>query len=294
MRSTAIVLSFVFLTIFPLAATANDMAYTPIPEPATFGLFLTLIGWLAYRRWEGQRQSVKPDTSAIMESTTERWHLLGQMSGGVIHDVKNALTGIRTCAEVLNYDDMSAADRQEFTETIITEVDRLTAMLQDVLAVARGETRRQAHEPASINTLLRHALEIMFCELRRRNIQVCEDLQAVPDCNMDAPQITRVIMNLISNACDAMPDGGTLTVSSRAFAQSVQVTISDTGCGMSPELQARLFDPFVTEGKSHGTGLGMTIVKSILDAHCANIRIDSQPGHGTTIVIELPCESGNA
>jgi len=296
MRLTTIILSIVFLTIFPLAATASNMTYTPIPEPATFGLFLTLFGLLAYRRWEHRRQrSISSDMPEIMPSAaTERWHLLGQMSGGVIHDVKNALTGIRTCAEVLNYEDMSAADRQEFTTTIITEVDRLTAMLEDVLSVARGETGNQACEPTSINTLLQDALQAMSCEFRCRNIHIHADLQTVSDCNINAPQIMRVIMNLFSNACDAMPDGGTLTVSSHALAQSVQVTISDTGCGMSPELQARIFEPFVTEGKAHGTGLGMTIVKSILDAHHAAIRIDSQLGRGTTVHIEFPCCPENA
>ncbi|GAK48865.1 signal transduction histidine kinase, nitrogen specific, NtrB [Candidatus Moduliflexus flocculans] len=296
MRFTAIIVSIVSLTIFPLAATANNMAYTPIPEPATFSLFLTLFGLLAYRRWGQRRQrSITSDMPEIMPSAAAaHWHLLGQMSGGVIHDVKNALTGIRTCAEVLNYDDMSAADRQEFTATIIAEVDRLTAMLQDVLAVARGETRSQARELTSINTLLRGALETMSCEFRCRNIHIHTDLQTVPDCSMNASQIMRVIMNLFSNACDAMPDGGTLTISSRVLAQSVQVTISDTGCGMSPELQARLFEPFATEGKSNGTGLGMTIVKSILDAHHAVIRIDSLSERGTTVRIEIPCKSGNA
>lgn len=265
-------------------------SYTPIPEPATFSLFLALFGLLAYRRWEQRRQrATPPDMPArIPSETAERWHLLGQMSGGVIHDVKNALTGIRTCAEVLNYDDMSATDRQEFTTTIIAEVDRLTAMLEDVLTVARGETPQQAHKPISINALLQDALKTMSREFHCRNIRIQAELRAVPDCEMHAPQIMRVMMNLFSNACDAMPDGGTLTVSSHALAQAIQVTISDTGCGMSPELQARLFEPFVTEGKPHGTGLGMTIVKRILYAHHAAIRIDSQPGCGTTVVIELP------
>jgi signal transduction histidine kinase len=98
----------------------------------------------------------------------------------------------------------------------------------------------------------------------------------------------RVFMNIVTNARDAMPDGGALTITSQLVNDMIQFAFIDTGCGMPPELQARMFEPYVTEGKSHGTGLGMAIVKDILDKHHAQIEVESVVSQGTTIRIALP------
>ncbi len=95
-------------------------------------------------------------------------------------------------------------------------------------------------------------------------------------------------MNIISNACDAMPDGGTLTVTAQVADNRIQVEFTDTGCGMPPELQQRFLEPLVTEGKSNGNGLGMAIVKDILDKRHAQLEVQSIVGKGTTIHILLP------
>jgi two-component system NtrC family sensor kinase len=98
----------------------------------------------------------------------------------------------------------------------------------------------------------------------------------------------RVFMNIVDNARDAMPDGGVLRITSRLVGDRIQFEIADTGHGIPPELQAHIFEPGVTEGKLYGTGLGMAIVKDILDQHHAHINIQSTSGEGTTIRISLP------
>jgi len=122
----------------------------------------------------------------------------------------------------------------------------------------------------------------------RRNISIHTNLSYTGKCQIDVTKMKRVFMNILWNARDAMPEGGTLTITSRLIDDIVQIEFADTGCGMSPELQTRFLEPLVTEGKPHGTGLGMTIVKEILDQHQGHISVKSLVGEGSTLRISLP------
>jgi signal transduction histidine kinase len=105
---------------------------------------------------------------------------------------------------------------------------------------------------------------------------------------MDQDKMMRVFYNLASNARDAMPQGGSLVVSTERVDGHVQIEFKDSGSGMPEEVKARIFEPFMTYGKKHGTGLGMAIVKKVIDDHHGKIEIDSEMGKGTTIRILLP------
>jgi len=100
-----------------------------------------------------------------------------------------------------------------------------------------------------------------------------------------------VFYNIASNARDAMPEGGTLTVSTRQDGPFVRIEFKDTGTGMPEEVKKRIFEPFMTYGKKHGTGLGMSIVKKVIDDHKGTIEIESEQGKGTSIIIKLPIEA---
>ena len=105
---------------------------------------------------------------------------------------------------------------------------------------------------------------------------------------MDVEKMVRVFYNLAGNAADAMPEGGTLTVSTGRREAMVVVEFTDTGQGMPPEIRSRVFEPFFTYGKKHGTGLGLAIVKKILEDHHGTVEIDSEMGSGTTIRLIFP------
>ena len=207
----------------------------------------------------------------------------------VAHDIKNALSGIRTCAEVLSYEDMEPEERVSFATTIITELDRLMLLSQELLSVssARAETLNLVE--FSLKEIVEQLLSVVRCDFQNRQIEIVSQLVDPGNCKIDVAKMQRALMNIISNARDAMSEGGQLNVFLRKKGQQLQLEFSDSGCGMSPELQARFLEPYVSEGKPHGTGLGMAIVKKVLDRHGAALEVESHPGKGTAIRILLPC-----
>ena len=121
-----------------------------------------------------------------------------------------------------------------------------------------------------------------------QNIQFVKHIRYEGDVEIDLARFNRMMSNLIKNSSEAMNGGGILTMTTDLVQNQVVIRMSDTGKGIPPELMPRLFEPFVTHGKSHGTGLGMAIAKSVVDAHGGKISVASIEGSGTTVDIRLP------
>jgi signal transduction histidine kinase len=284
----------------------------PIPEPSTIILLTTALGGIyGYGVWR-RRKHGSAQSSIVaarirvpkQPGREEPMRIAEMMATEMIHDVKNALTGIRTCAEVLGYPDLDPTDRQEFAQTIVSQVDQMVAMIHDMLECSSGHRETLQVQTISVEGFLQEVCAAIASDFALRNIATCLDVQYTGTIQVDVTQMKRVFLNLASNARDAMPDGGRFTMSCRIIKEDgtrqgawhrpkchaplVEFTLTDTGCGMSPELQAHLFEPFVTAGKPHGTGMGMAIVKTILDAHQAQIEVRSAVAEGTTIRMLLP------
>ena len=131
---------------------------------------------------------------------------------------------------------------------------------------------------------------LMFIEkdLTKNNVKLDKKLAFTGKLKLDQDKMARVFYNIASNARDAMPQGGTLTVLTEDIGGMVKIEFSDTGTGMPEEVKRRIFEPFVTYGKKHGTGLGMSIVKKVIDDHKGKIEIEREMGKGTTIRMMLP------
>ncbi len=274
-----------------------DLPGIPVPEPTTLVLFITSAGIFGgYDWWRRRKSNLAQSSIALLNipeseqcAQEERIAAVGQMTGEIMHDVKNALTGIRTCAEVLGYDDSTPEERIEFAKIIVMEVDRVFGMTQELLEFSYGGQKSLNLEMCSVRELIQDILLAIKCDFTNRNITIHTNLHYTGQFQSDVAKMKRVIMNVIDNARDAMPEGGTLTISSRLIHDMVEIEFTDTGCGMPSELQARMFEPLFTEGKPNGTGLGMAIVKEIVDAHHGHIEVESVAGEGTTIRILLPC-----
>ena len=120
------------------------------------------------------------------------------------------------------------------------------------------------------------------------NVHPVREIRHCDDVNVDVGRFVRVLLNLIKNSFEAMPKGGVLRLGIRQEGGWVIFRVGDTGCGIAPELQAKIFEPFVTFGKSKGTGLGMAIAKSVVETHGGVITVRSALGVGTTIDVKLP------
>lgn len=216
----------------------------------------------------------------------ERMSVVGQMAGMIIHDFKNPMSTILGAAGMIEEwtDDPRLS---QMTGVIERSVDRMFVMVQELLDYSRGVSILDL-QPVAVDDLMAELDEQALARLSRRDIHIERRVSFHGTCIMDRSKIMRMLLNLVKNAAEAMPEGGDLTVSVEARDDLLVFGVGDTGCGIPEELLPTLFEPFVTHGKLQGTGLGMAIAKSIVDAHQGTIRVESTPGVGTRFEIAIP------
>jgi signal transduction histidine kinase len=236
-------------------------------------------------RHEKERATLLEDEVRVKE----RLAALGEMSAGIAHEIRNPLGAIAGFAELLNRQttDPSAS---ELVREIVQEVNNLNRIVTQFLAFVR-EPQLKA-EPADISAVVKGAVEVVMAERgadkERPDVQLELRLtDAPPTVPVDADLLKQALMNLIQNAVEAMPSGGTLGVRLETRAPWLKIGVSDTGQGISPEDRRRLFDPFFTT-KKEGTGLGLAITHRLIQAHGGKIEVESQPGRGSCFTVWLP------
>jgi signal transduction histidine kinase len=218
---------------------------------------------------------------------TERTLLMGQMARVIVHDLRSPMSAIRGLAQLLRDRAPQADPARPHLETIMAEIDRLTRLTGDLLQFSREAPPLQ-RRPARLADLARETLKTLDAALQRATITVVPDLDDQAVAEVDAPRLVRVLHNLIANAVDAMPSGGRLELRCAREATGPLLQVRDNGGGMPPEVLKRIFEPFFTHGKAQGTGLGMAIVRKIVDEHGGRIAVDSGPGQGTCVTIRFP------
>jgi two-component system, NtrC family, sensor kinase len=239
---------------------------------------------------ERQRQLAEQQRALLL---AERLAAVGRVSAQVAHEVRNPLSSIGLNTELLEeavgrarFADASAErEARALLAAISGEVDRLTEVTEQYLRLAR--LPRPALAPEDVNHLLERVLDFSREELERARVAVVRDLDpGLPRALADEAQLRQVFLNLLRNSREAMPEGGTLKVASRAVDGTVEVTIADSGAGIPPDVQARLFEPFFST-KSGGTGLGLALARQILEAHGGSIACASTASEGTTFVLRV-------
>jgi two-component system NtrC family sensor kinase len=159
--------------------------------------------------------------------------------------------------------------------------------VEQILDFAR--TTEPKFAPVNLNELVDELGLLVRHKLANQNIKMVRRLQPdLPSVMGDAPQLEQAFLNLILNAGEAMPEGGTLTVKSRSLKSRVTIEFKDTGAGMSEEMQKQAFTAVLSTTKAKGTGLGLAIVGRIIETHHGTIQIKSKAGRGTAIIISLP------
>jgi signal transduction histidine kinase len=222
----------------------------------------------------------------------EKLSALGLLAAEVAHEIRNPLTVMKMLYHSLDLK-FSAADPRAKDSRIISEkIEHMNKIVEQILDFAR--TTEPKLTPVNLNELIDELGLLVRHKLEHQNIQVVRKLQPdLPAVLGEATQLEQAFLNLILNAAEAMPEGGTLTISSgvpqgRARPTHVTVQFKDTGQGMSEEQRRRAFSSVLSTTKTKGTGLGLAIVGRIIETHHGRLRIKSGPGHGTTVSVILP------
>jgi len=216
----------------------------------------------------------------------ERLSAVGKMASVIIHDIKNPMGTLRVYAQVMKKKSGNE-EANKLADEMIHQVDRFVNMTQEILDFTRGVSASNFQELEFFD-LMNGVLDFIEKDLEKNNITLKKFVQFKGVVNIDQDKMVRVFYNIASNARDAMPQGGALTVTTMEEDGYVRIDFTDTGTGMPEEVKKRIFEPFMTYGKKHGTGLGMSIVKKVIDDHHGKIDINSVMGKGTTITIYLP------
>jgi two-component system sensor histidine kinase HydH len=215
---------------------------------------------------------------------------VGRFSAQMAHDLKNPLAALKGAAQLLREDLTSPSpnvDRARFLDLMLAQIDRLDDLVNVYGRLARIDPMRA---PLDANQLVRDVLTMEA--LLSKEVAVSVDLAAdLPECSADREMITRVLENLVRNALEAMPSGGSLTVrTARAKAggrDGVAIAVEDTGHGMDARTRDRALDDFFTT-KAHGSGLGLAFARRVADAHGGEVDLASTEGRGTVVTLRLP------
>jgi signal transduction histidine kinase len=229
----------------------------------------------------------------------EKMSAIGNMSAQIMHDIRNPMSIIRMCCEVLSTPRMRNADIPDLVNIIRDQVDRTGNMIRDFLDFARGETHLALKE-MPVEELLGEITEFQQRDCTEKGITFLTRLDYTGQIKIDADKINRVLSNIINNAKEAVMEKkdeqqGVINLSVSARNGFVDFLVTDNGPGIPREIRTKLFQPFVTKGKKEGTGLGLAIVDKIVRDHGGTIFVetssDTETGElkaGTTFMVSIP------
>jgi len=221
---------------------------------------------------------------------SDRLAVLGQLAAGVAHEINNPLGSILLFTRLIMQQSQGDAQMRDNLERIEKETKRCHAIVQSLLDFARQ--REPKVEQVNVNRTLDATLKFFEGQALFQNIQLVRQYcERLPLISADQLQLQQVFMNIILNAADAMNGKGILTLETACAksGESIEIFISDTGCGIPPENLDRIFDPFFTTKEvGHGTGLGLSVSYGIIQAHQGEISVSSTPGVGSRFTITLP------
>ncbi len=219
---------------------------------------------------------------------TEKMAAVGTLAAGVAHEVNNPLAGMLTCIETMEANPDDSELRERYLELIRDGIKRIEHTVLNLLDFSRP--REIQPEVTSFNHNLRHVVELVEYQLRKNRVEVSFELDPEePIVLADHFQMEQLFLNLVLNAIQAMPSGGTLTLRTRTLSSRVFAEVADTGSGIPEAVRERIFDPFFTTREvGQGTGLGLSVSYSIVQAHGGGIEVDSAPGKGSRFRVWLP------
>jgi len=259
--------------------TIDSLRYGILLLNLVSGLAVIAFAYLYYRT--GRRMALEDEATFRREKLAT----LGQLAGGVAHEIRNPLGIIKQAAFLLRKQKGMTPDAEEWLGYMEDAVERMNHLVEDVLGYARK--RNLEIKSYNLTDTVGRAVHLVKHKLDTSRVQVIRDDAAEVGCAYDESRMEQVVVNLLLNAIEAMPDGGTITIRTREIGSSVELDVEDTGPGIPPDRLDRVMEPFQT-GKETGTGLGLAIVRHIVESHGGTVTVRSKLGEGTCFTVRIP------
>lgn len=228
----------------------------------------------------------------------DRLSILGTLAGGLAHEIKNPLGGIKGAAQLLAMELPDDSSLQDYTQIMIKEVERINFIIEELMDL--GNPRTPEFDEVDLAQILDDIVLLQKEAARSQNTKFTLRIDpSIPPVQGDESLLTRLFLNLIKNAREAIDHDGEVTIETRIASNfhktspgrrsspMVDITISDTGCGIAADEMERIFTPYFTS-KVKGSGLGLAISQKIIEDHNGLLKIESTPGEGTTMTVSLP------
>ena len=225
---------------------------------------------------------------------TEKLAATGRLAASIAHEINNPLEAVQNSLYLLGASLEPDDPQRRYLEIAHREAQRMSRILRQMLGFYRPAMDMT---PVDVNTLIDEAEALVAKRARENHVDIQRDLAPeLPKIRASADQLKQVVLNLLLNAIEAMPGGGTLAVVTRHAndverdipSDAVRIEVRDTGMGMDDETQKRIFEAFFSTKTERGTGLGLWVSHGIVQAHGGSMRVRSKQGQGTTFVITLP------
>ena len=220
---------------------------------------------------------------------TERLACMSNLVQGVAHEIRNPITTIGGFARRIKKELGDNRKLEKYVDIILDETARLENIVKRVQDFT--ETQSYSPSPTSIEPLVEEVLNASMPQANQLGVRIVKEMAPdLPQVRLDSSQLSVALANLVENALEAMPQGGTLNLKVLREDRSLVITIKDTGCGIPKDQLTAIYDPFVTS-KAKGAGLGLTLVNQVVSNHHGDIRITSQVQKGTVVTIRLPLDA---
>jgi signal transduction histidine kinase len=219
-------------------------------------------------------------------SRAEHLATLGELATGLAHEIRNPLAGIAGVIDIIGRDLPASSPARAMVKDVRLEINQINRILSDLLETARPHPPQMMR--SNLNTTVEHAVMLARQQVISQPIKIeLEQAADLPEVEHDSDQIHQVILNLLLNAVQAITGAGTVTVRILSQPDSAIVAVSDTGRGMTEQQLAQIFRPFYTT-RSNGTGLGLSLVRRIVEEHHGQVNVSSEAGRGSTFEVQIP------
>jgi len=241
-----------------------------------------------YKKLERAYKEIQEAQEELIKA--EKLSAIGRITSTIIHDIKNPIANIMGFAELTSIKTENEL-LKSYADNIINSAKQMLDMIHEILDYVRGRESELKMGYSNLSEIITKSVDELKAYLLHHKIKTVVEQNYNDEIFTDEFKIIRVFNNVIKNAAESMPSGGTLTIKTYARNNEVVIAISDTGVGICEEIKDKIFNPLFTYGKNNGTGLGLSIVKKIVEAHKGKVDVESETGKGTTFYIYLPVNS---